>query len=94
MGWDVNAYFGSIVHHQGDEDDVDTMPFAGGECAVDAIKPHGDSGAPMKVVSFVKGGETHVGIVGGENEERFVEEVLGELVGAVEEVCKGEVVEV
>ncbi|KAI4761090.1 nonribosomal peptide synthase SidD [Aureobasidium sp. EXF-3400] len=94
VGWDVNAYFGSIVHHQGDEDDVDTMPFAGGECAVDAIKPHGDSGAPMKIVSFVKGGETHVGIVGGEKEETLVEEILGELVGAVGEVCKGEVIEV
>jgi hypothetical protein len=94
VGWDVNATFASIVHHQGDEDDVDTMPFAGGECAISAIKPHGDSGAPMKVVSFVKGGETHVGIVGGEREEKFVESVLAELVGAFGEVCRGGVAEV
>ncbi|KAI4850436.1 nonribosomal peptide synthase SidD, partial [Aureobasidium sp. EXF-8846] len=94
VGWDVNANFGSIVHHQGDEDDVDTMPFAGGECAVDLIKPHGDSPSPMKVVSFVKGGETHVGVVGVEREGEFVDEVLAELVGAVGEVCRGGVIEV
>ncbi|KAI4856296.1 nonribosomal peptide synthase SidD [Aureobasidium sp. EXF-8846] len=94
VGWDVNANFGSVVHHQGDEDDVDTMPFAGGECAVDLIKPHGDSPSPMKVVSFVKGGKTHVGIVGVEREGQFVNEVLAELVGAVGEVCRGGVIEV
>lgn len=94
VGWDTNAYFGSIVHHQGDEDDVDTMPFAGGECAIDAIKPHGDSPMPMKVVSFVKGGKTHVGVVGSEREEKFVESVLEELVSAFSEVCKGGVVEI
>jgi amino acid adenylation domain-containing protein len=94
VGWDVNANFGSVVHHQGDEDDVDTMPFAGGECAVDLIKPHGDSPSPMKVVSFVKGGETHVGVVGVEREGEFVDEVLAELVGAVGEVCRGGVIEV
>jgi hypothetical protein len=82
------------VHHQGYEDDVDTMPFAGGECALDLIKPHGDSPSPMKIVSFVKGGRTHVGVVGVEMEESFVEEVLGELVHAVGEVCRGGVVEV
>jgi aryl carrier-like protein len=94
VGWDINANFGSVVHHQGDEDDVDTMPFAGGECAVDLIKPHGDSPSPMKVVSFVKGGETHVGLVGVEREGAFVDEILAELVGAVGEVCRGGVVEV
>jgi amino acid adenylation domain-containing protein len=94
VGWDANANFGSVVHHQGDDDDVDTMPFAGGECAVDLIKPHGDSPSPMKVVSFVKGGKTHVGLVGGEKQKRFVEEVLGELIGAVGEVCRGGVVEI
>ncbi|KAH0284115.1 nonribosomal peptide synthase SidD, partial [Aureobasidium sp. EXF-3399] len=94
VGWDTDAYFGSIVHHQGDEDDVETMPFAGGECAIDAIKPHGDSPSPMKVVSFVKGGETHVGVVGSEREESFVESVLEELVQAFGEVCKGGIVEV
>jgi aryl carrier-like protein len=94
VGWDANAGFGSVVHHQGDEDDVDTMSFAGGECALDLIKPHGDSPMPMKIVSFVKGGETYVGVVGVEREESFVEEILGELVQAVGEVCRGGVVEV
>ena len=70
------------------------MPFAGGECTIDAMKPHGDSPSPMKVVSFVKGGETHVGVVGSEKEEKFVESVLGELVHAFGEVCAGGVVEV
>jgi amino acid adenylation domain-containing protein len=94
VGWDTSANFGSVVHYQGDEDDVDTMAFAGGNCAVDLIKPHGDSPSPMKIVSFVKGGGTHVGVVGVEREENFVEEVLGELVRAVGEVCKGGVVDV
>jgi hypothetical protein len=94
VGWDTTANFGSVVHHQGDEDDVDTMSFADGSCAVDLIKPHGDSPAPMKIVSFVKGGRTHVGVVGVERERAFVEEVLGELVRAVGEVCKGGVLEV
>ena len=95
MGWDPNtSYFGSIVHHQGDEDDVSTMPFADGECTVDAIKPHGDSPLPMKIVSFVKGGETFVGVVGGEGEGGFVESVLVELADAFGEVCRGGVVDV
>lgn len=94
VDWDVNAYFGSIVHHQGDEDDVGTMPFAGVECVIDAIKPHGDSPSPMKVVSFVKGGRTHVGVVGSEKEEEFVQSVLVELVSAFGEVCNGGVVQI
>ncbi|THW88484.1 nonribosomal peptide synthase SidD [Aureobasidium pullulans] len=89
VGWQNTTGFGSLVHHQDDEDDVDTMPFAGGVCNVDLIKPHGDSPAPFKVVSFVKGGETHVGVVGAEREGGFVEEVLGELIGAVGEVLGG-----
>ena len=95
-GWDTapNAYYGSIVHHQGDEDDVDTMPFAGRECAIDAIKPHGDSPSPMKIVSFVKGGKTHLGVVGSEKEEKFVESVLEDLVRAFGQVCQGGVVQV
>ncbi|KAI4724364.1 nonribosomal peptide synthase SidD [Aureobasidium sp. EXF-10728] len=89
VGWDVESGFDSLVHHQDDEDDVDTMPFAGGVCRVDLIKPHGDSPRPFKVVSFVKGGETFVGVVGAEREEAVVGEVLGELVDAVGEILGG-----
>ncbi|KAG9839970.1 nonribosomal peptide synthase SidD, partial [Aureobasidium melanogenum] len=89
VGWDASSGFDSLVHHQDDEDDVDTMPFAGGVCAVDLVKPHGDSPEPFKVVSFVKGGETFVGVVGAEKEPDFIEKVLRELVDAVGEVIRG-----
>ncbi|KAI5198759.1 nonribosomal peptide synthase SidD [Aureobasidium subglaciale] len=89
VGWQGATGFGSLVHHQDDEDDVDTMPFAGGVCNVDLLKPHGDSCVPFKVVSFVKGGQTHVGVVGAESEVEVVDEVLQELVGAVGEVLDG-----
>ncbi|KAH0276513.1 nonribosomal peptide synthase SidD, partial [Aureobasidium melanogenum] len=89
VGWDTNSGFNSLVHHQDDEDDVETMPFAGGVCAVDIIKPRGDSPKPFKVVSFVKGGKTYVGVVGSEREGEFVEEVSRELVDAVGEVVRG-----
>ncbi|KAH0360069.1 nonribosomal peptide synthase SidD, partial [Aureobasidium melanogenum] len=94
VGWDTNAGFDSLVHHQDDEDDVESMPFAGGVCAVDLVKPHGDSPKPFKVVSFVKGRETFVGVVGSEREVGFVESVLGELVDAVGEVVRGGMLEV
>jgi amino acid adenylation domain-containing protein len=93
VGWSDNddgrGGFDSLVHHQDDEDDVDTMAFAGGVCKVDLIKPHGDSGVPFKVVSFVKGGETYVGVVGVESQSGFVDEVLGQLVGVVGELLEG-----
>ncbi|KAK6002869.1 hypothetical protein QM012_001619 [Aureobasidium pullulans] len=94
VGWDISCGLDSLVHHQDDEDDVDTMPFAGGVCAVDLVKPHGDSPKPFKVVSFVKGGETHVGVVGTERQHEFIEEVLRELVEAVEEVLVGGTVDI
>ncbi|KAG9567061.1 nonribosomal peptide synthase SidD, partial [Aureobasidium melanogenum] len=94
VGWDASSGFDSLVHHQDDEDDIDTMPFAGGVCAVDLVKPHGDSPKPFKVVSFVKSGKTYVGTVGTEREGGFVEEVLGELVEAVGEVLRGGMLEV
>lgn len=80
-------FFDSIVHHQ-DWEDFDAMDFAGGSCRVDVRNPHGDAAWPMKVVSFVKGRELHVGIVGSEVE--FVDGVLGELVEAVEELGDSE----
>lgn len=86
--WPSEAKFlDSIVHHQ-DWEDFDAMDFAGGSCRVDVRNPHGDAAWPMKVVSFVKGGQLHVGIVGSEVE--FVDGVLGELVEAVEELAGSE----
>ena len=34
---------------------------------------HGDAPHPLKAVSFVKEGKLHVGIIGSENDEVFVE---------------------
>ncbi|PYI03599.1 nonribosomal siderophore peptide synthase Sid2 [Aspergillus sclerotiicarbonarius CBS 121057] len=80
-GWD--GYFDSVVHHQ-DWHDFDTMPFAGGECKVDILNPDGDAAYPMKVVSFVKEGVMHVGVVGSERDVGFVDETLEQLVKVVE----------
>ena len=74
------------VHHQ-DFEDFDTMPFAGGECKVDILNPHGDAAAPLKAVSFIKGGVLHVGIVGSERDTEFVDVILRELAAAVEELA-------
>ncbi|GIJ87087.1 non-ribosomal peptide synthetase [Aspergillus pseudoviridinutans] len=79
--------FHSIVHHQ-DWEDFDRMPFGGGSCRVEIANPHGDAAYPVKAVSFVKGGEIHVGVVGSERDVVFVDEVLGELVAAVEELAE------
>jgi amino acid adenylation domain-containing protein len=83
------VFFDSVVHHQ-DWEDFDVMPFAGGECKVGIVNPHGDAAYPLKVVSFVKGGEMHVGVVGSEVDVVFVDEVLGELTAAVGELAGGE----
>jgi amino acid adenylation domain-containing protein len=82
-------FFDSVVHHQ-DWEDFDVMRFAGRECRVGIVNPHGDAAVPMKVVSFVKGGELHVGVVGTQEDERLVEGVLGELAGVVGELARGE----
>lgn len=78
-------FFDSLVHHQ-DHEDFDTMPFAGSECEVDIVNPHGDSPDPVKVVSLVKDQKLHFGIVGRESDREFVESTLAELVGVVEEL--------
>lgn len=80
------GFFDSIVHHQ-DFEDFDTMPFAGRTCRVDILKPHGDAAYPLKAVSYSQGGQIHVGVVGSERDPSFVDEVLGELVGRVEELA-------
>ncbi|KFZ11796.1 hypothetical protein V501_04577 [Pseudogymnoascus sp. VKM F-4519 (FW-2642)] len=87
--WSREAGVDSIVHHQDFEDfeDFDSMPFAGGECKVDILNPHGDAAAPFKAVSFIKGGVLHVGIVGSERDAVFVDEVLKELAAVVEELA-------
>jgi amino acid adenylation domain-containing protein len=84
-GWAHAKSFDSMVHHQ-DWEDFETMPFGGGSCRVDIANPHGDAAYPVKAVSFVKGGEIHVGVVGSERDVVFVDEVLGELVAAVQQL--------
>jgi fusarinine C synthase len=78
VGWSSGSFFDSVVHHQ-DWDDFDEMPFAGGKCKVDIVNPHGDASRPVKVVSFVKEGKMHVGVVGSEDDGEFVDGVLAEL---------------
>lgn len=80
-------FFDSLVHHQ-DFEEFDTMPFDGGTCRVEISNPHGDSADPLKVVSFVRGGQLHVGIVGYESDVEFVDAVLKELAEAAQEVVK------
>ncbi|KAJ5427052.1 hypothetical protein N7465_002122 [Penicillium sp. CMV-2018d] len=83
--------FDSIVHHQ-DWDDFDDMPFAGSSCKVDISNPHGDAAYPLKAVSFVRGGKMHVGFVGSERDEKFVDATLDELAATVQELsgCRSE----
>jgi amino acid adenylation domain-containing protein len=80
------GFFDSIVHHQ-DVEDFDAMPFAGGSCRVEVLKPHGDAAYPLKVVSFVRGGQMHVGVVGSEREPMFVDAVLDELAATVQDMA-------
>jgi len=85
--WPAEArFFDSIVHHQ-DWEDFDTMPFAGGTCKVGISNPHGDAAHPMKIVSLVRDGQTHVGVVGSEKKAAFVHEILDELAATVEELA-------
>lgn len=88
--WDVEGAtnFDSIVHHQ-DWDDADQMDFAGGKGNVrlGMASPHGEAAYPLKVVSFVREGALHVGIVGREGTVGFVEAIQGELVGVVRELA-------
>ncbi len=62
------------------------MPFAGDSCKVDILNPHGDAAYPLKVVSFVRTGQLHVGVVSGESSSAFVGSVLAELAATVEEL--------
>ena len=76
--WSPEAqFFDSIVHHQ-DFEDFDTMPFAGGSARVEILNPHGDAAYPLKVVSFVRDGQTCVGVVGSERDAAFVDSSLDE----------------
>ena len=79
-------FFPSIVHHQ-DWEDFDTMSFGSGTCRVETLSPHGDAASPLKVISYVKGGQMYVGIVGSEREREIVETIFDELVEAVEELA-------
>lgn len=85
--WSSEAqFFDSIVHHQ-DFEDFDTMPFAGGTCRVEILNPHGDAAHPLKAVSFARGGQTHVGMVGSERDLVFVDTILDELVAVIQELA-------
>lgn len=79
-------FFDSVVHHQ-DDGDFEKMPFTGGSCRVDIRHPHGDAAHPLKAVSFVKHGQTHVGVVGSAECTMFLGEVLGELAVAIHELA-------
>lgn len=81
-----SQFFESIVHHQ-EWDDFDTMPFAGGECKVDILNPHGDAATPLKAVSFVREGQMHVGVVGREKNTTFVNKTLDELAATIQEIA-------
>lgn len=83
-----SSFFDSVVHHQDIIEESETMPFAGTECRVEVLNPNGDAASPMKVVSFVRGGKTHIGVVGSERDTVFVGSVLEELVGIVEELAR------
>ena len=86
--WSPDARsFDSIVHHQ-DFDDFDTMAFAEGSCRVEISNPHGDAPYPFKVVSFVRGGQVHVGAVGAERDSALVIEILDDLAATVAELSK------
>ncbi|CZT03540.1 probable non-ribosomal peptide synthetase modules and related proteins [Rhynchosporium agropyri] len=88
--WSSEAqFFDSIVHHQ-DFEDFDTMPFAGGSAKVDISNPHGDAAYPLKVVSFVRDGQTCVGVAGSENDVAFVDSSLAELAATVQELATRE----
>ncbi|CAI7591434.1 unnamed protein product [Penicillium pancosmium] len=77
--------FDSLVHHQ-DWDDFDTMSFAGESLKVDILNPHGDSPSPLKVVSYVREGQMHVGLVGCESDTAFVDRILNQLVSTVQKL--------
>ncbi|GME46731.1 uncharacterized protein K452DRAFT_303125 [Neofusicoccum parvum] len=85
--WSAKDFFDSVVHHQDADEDFDTMPLAQGKCRVDILKPHGDAAYPFKAVSFIRGGEVHVGVVGSGRDSAFVDAMLDELVAAVDELA-------
>lgn len=83
------SFYGSLVHHQ-DTVDLETMPFAGQTCRVEVLKPHGDAAYPFKVVSFVQGGQMHIGVVGSDRDPGFLDDILGEVVAAGLELAAGQ----
>ncbi|KAF4547833.1 Nonribosomal peptide synthase sidD-like protein [Elsinoe fawcettii] len=82
-------FFDSVVHYQDAGEDYDQMPFAGSKCKVDAIKPHGDAAWPWKVVSYVKEGKTHIGVVGSERDGVLAGELLEDVVNGLQELIDG-----
>ncbi|KAH6618329.1 nonribosomal siderophore peptide synthase Sid2 [Chaetomium sp. MPI-SDFR-AT-0129] len=98
VGWKTSgaegpAVFDSMVHHQ-DWDDASTMVFGGEECRIDLETPHGDAGVPMKVVSFVREGVMHFGVVGRQEDGEVVQSLVEELAETVRVLRGGKGVEV
>lgn len=90
VSWEGAEFFDSVVHHQ-DFEDFDSMPFGQGECKVDIVNPHGDAAHPFKAVTFIKGGELHVGVVGSEKDGQKVGAMLDEFAEVVREVVEADV---
>ncbi|KAM7200347.1 nonribosomal siderophore peptide synthase Sid2 [Naviculisporaceae sp. PSN 640] len=85
------TFFDSVVHHQDEQAaDFEEMKFAGGRCKADLLSPHGDDARySLKVVTFYdKDGVLNVGVVGrdGDEEGGFLDSLLGDLKGCVEEL--------
>ncbi|KAK3998113.1 hypothetical protein QBC44DRAFT_386387 [Cladorrhinum sp. PSN332] len=89
-GEEGQEFFGSVVHAQDviEEglDEMEKFGDRGVRCKIGISNPHGEAGWPLKVVSFVRGGEVHVGVLGEEVEEGFVEGVVEEVRGVVGEL--------
>ncbi|KAH7127879.1 hypothetical protein B0J13DRAFT_588601 [Dactylonectria estremocensis] len=77
------SFYGSFVNHL-DKEFFDAVPFAGTSCRVDYSIPHPEPATPPRVVSFVEGGATFVGIEADEERRPFWEARLEELAAAVE----------
>jgi hypothetical protein len=79
----TRTFYTSFVNHL-DTGYMDTMAFGYGQCRVDYAQPHPEPSTPPRVVSFVEGGKTLVGIEADGERQAFWEARLAELAHAVE----------
>lgn len=75
-------FFDSTINSQ-DLDYSDTTTFAGTECRIDTIEPHGMPSYPWRIVSYVENGKTYLGMLGPSSREAFIKETLDELAAVV-----------